>query len=810
MSDSGLHERASALFIALRELAEPERAAALERAGAEDPALATEVRSLFEHDVDAPDLETLPERIGPYRIVARIGRGGSGLVFLALQEEPVRRRLALKIVPQAALSPELSARFEVERRALERAEHPNIARILDAGRTPDGVPWIAMDLVEGPPITEYCRAHSLPLEARVQLVIAVAGAIQHAHQRGVIHRDLKPANVLVQEVDGRPVPRVVDFGIAKPVAGSDLATSARTSGLPVGTPAYMAPEQTGLGSVDTRADVYGLGAVLYELAAGRPPLERREHTDPLEALRRVREEIPSAASRAGAAEPALARATPALRADLDAVLARALEKDPERRYPTVAAFAEDLGRLLRCEPVEARPPKLGYRIVRFARRRRGLVLSLAGVAAALLVGTTGLVVGLVEAARGQRVAEDENLAQREINAFLEELIGSASPAEDGGRVPISTLLHRATERLDASLVERPVVAAALHQTLARTYAELGDYPRSEHHVGRALALRRAALGAEAADTLRSELLHVSLLVRREALNEALERYAVLLPRARLVLGPDDPMLYEALNDSGIALDSLGRGQEALTALEEALAGRARLLGSDDREVLVTSSNLALACEAIGQTERALRLLTDAITVAEASPRDQRFLLMGLENNLGALLQDLDRDLEAVPHLERAAELAGVVLGDDHPNTLTIRQNLAGLEAELGDPERAATLLAELVEQRTALLGPAAPDVLETRHGYWNALWQAERFDEAAEGFAELLDDVVAALGDGHPLAAQTRVSLARTLFDLGLPAEALPIAEQAAEGMATRFGETHSRTRSARHLVRSIRAQLGG
>jgi tetratricopeptide (TPR) repeat protein len=240
-----------------------------------------------------------------------------------------------------------------------------------------------------------------------------------------------------------------------------------------------------------------------------------------------------------------------------------------------------------------------------------------------------------------------------------------------------------------------------------------------------------------------------------------------------------------------------------------LAGRARLLGSDDRDVLVTSSNLALACEAIGQTERALRLLTDAITVAEASPRDQRFLLMGLENNLGALLQDLDRDLEAVPHLERAAELAGVVLGDDHPDTLTIRQNLAGLEAELGDPERAAALLAELVEQRTALLGPAAPDVLETRHGYWNALWQAERFDEAAEGFAELLDDVVAALGDGHPLAAQTRVSLARTLFDLGLPAEALPIAEQAAEGIATRFGETHSRTRSARHLVRSIRAQLG-
>jgi len=347
-----------------------------------------------------------PERIGRYTLLRRIGEGGCGVVFLAEQEEPVRRKVALKIIRLGMDTERVVARFALERQALALMNHPNVAQVLDGGATETGRPYFVMELVEGERITDYCRAQRLGVRDRLALFIQVCHAIQHAHQKGILHRDIKPSNVLVSLRDGAPVPKVIDFGVAKAVSGPEHGDASRTGdGFFIGTPAYMSPEQAGPGrlDVDTRGDIYSLGALLYELLAGRPPFDSRTLLDAgLDGLRRtLREKEPARPSRLLRSLPPeelalLAterRCTPAelvttLRRDLDWVVLRALEKDRARRYPTVNALAFDLGRHLRDEPVEARPGGRLYRLRKLVRRNR--VVFAAGLAVALaLVGGLG-------------------------------------------------------------------------------------------------------------------------------------------------------------------------------------------------------------------------------------------------------------------------------------------------------------------------------------------------------------------------------------------------------------------------------------
>ena len=838
MNARELHERASELFLELRALPAERRADALAAAAAGDERLAAEVAALLEHDVDAPPAArgavragadaTLPARIGPYRVLSRVGRGGSGQVFLAEQDVPIRRRVAIKVVPQAALSPEIAARFEIERRVLETTDHPNITRVLDAGTTSDGLPYLVMNFVEGESITAHCVRRGLALTERIRLMLDVAGAVQHAHQRGVIHRDLKPANVLVTEQDGRAVPQVLDFGIAKPVAGILASESPPTLGLPLGTPAYMAPEQTGAGSVDTRADVYALGAMLYELVAGKPPIrltsagERGlDGADPLETLRRIREEVAPPASRARAeraalGDPGVSPDEPGGRtrhgkrtflADLDVVLGKALEKDPERRYGSVGALIDDLRRLLACEPIAARAPTLRYRASRFALRNRALVAAAAVVVVALVVGIVGLLAGLFEARRQRIVAQNQTDAQREINRFLtEDLLGAAGPDREGADVTVRELLDRASKRIKDRFPNRPLTAAAVDHALGEAYAELGAFDEAERHLERAVAMRRTFAGPDAPDTLRSQIAAASLLGRRERIDEAEAALRPLIPRARAILGEDDPVLYAALNDLGVVLLYQEQVDEAKALLEEALAGRRRVLGPDAPLVAITLSNLAQVPDQTGDSEATLELLREALRVAESASDPPRRVVLGLHNNIGATLQDLERDREAEPHLRRSAELAAELLGPDHPDTLLIQSNLAGLESDLGEPERALELYERVIAGQTRSLGPSAPDTLIARYGYWNAAWKAGDFDGAAAGFEELVADVVAALGANDRLAAQSESALARALADGGRKDEALPHAERAAARLAQIYGSDHPRTRSAQQLAEELLA----
>src|SRR5262245_6962889 len=338
---------------------------------------------------------------GRYTLLERLGEGGMGEVWLARQQEPVKRQVALKLIKAGMDSKAVLGRFEAERQALALMDHPHIARVLDGGLTAQRRPFFAMELVNGLPLTRFCDQARLGIRARLELFVAICSAVQHAHQKGIIHRDLKPSNILVTLLDGRPVPRVIDFGVAKALGGKLTDESPSTLfGAVVGTLEYMAPEQAGhSGSdVDTRADVYSLGVLLYELLTGLRPLDaRRLRAAALdEVLRMIREEEPTRPSARLAAEEALPRLAAArqveprrllglLRGELDWVVLRCLEKQRERRYETASALARDIQRYLADEPVEARPPSAGYRLRKFVRRHP-LELALAGALAVLLVG----------------------------------------------------------------------------------------------------------------------------------------------------------------------------------------------------------------------------------------------------------------------------------------------------------------------------------------------------------------------------------------------------------------------------------------
>ena len=381
-----------------------DRAAYLDCACSSDAALRRAVEArLFAHAADNPPAETgttdayepvgqgpqaasVGDRIGPYRLMEQIGEGGFGMVFVAEQAEPVRRKVALKVLKPGMDTRDVVARFEAERQALALMDHPNIAKVFDAGSTPAGRPYFVMELVRGVPITEFCDAQKLSPSERLALFVGVCQAVQHAHQKGVIHRDLKPSNVLVTVVDGVPVPKVIDFGVAKAVGQSLTEKTVYTRFAQIiGTPLYMSPEQAELSGVDvdTRADVYALGVLLYELLTGTTPFDRdRFRKASFDEIRRIirEEEPPRPSTRLSSLGPTLTevsvrRATDPgklaglVRGELDWIVMRCLEKDRNRRYETASGLARDVRRFLDGDAVEACPPTLRYRLRKFYRRQ---------------------------------------------------------------------------------------------------------------------------------------------------------------------------------------------------------------------------------------------------------------------------------------------------------------------------------------------------------------------------------------------------------------------------------------------------------
>ncbi len=475
---------------------------------------------------------------GRYTLVEVIGEGGMGSVYLASQTEPVKRQVALKLIKTGMDSRGVLARFDAERQALAMMDHPNIARIYDGGLTPAGQPFFVMELVKGVPLTEYCDQQRLSVKARLELFVSVCQAVQHAHQKGIIHRDLKPGNVLVTEVDGRPTPKVIDFGVAKATEVKLTDMSLADVGAIVGTPAYMSPEQADPSSmdIDTRTDVYALGVILYELLVGSPPLEAKDFKRGavLEMLRMVREvDPPRPSTKLSTAEglPNIAanrsiepaRLAKLFQGELDWVVMKAMEKDRNRRYDTANGFARDIQRYLADEVVEARPPSRGYRLKKFVKRNKIQVIA-ASLVFLALVGTRGRpgsTFGLNRSgSRGRRMAEKpqvdaaEQEAERNL-AFAKkgnEILGSVFSGLDPKKIaesgrPLQDVLRenlvKAVKELEGSAIGDPLEVAEMQDTLGNSLRGLGENDLAVEVLEKARATQKSKLGPDHPDTLTS-------------------------------------------------------------------------------------------------------------------------------------------------------------------------------------------------------------------------------------------------------------------------------------------------------------------
>ena len=674
-----------------------------------------------------------PIQIGPYRLVQKVGEGGMGEVWQAEQTEPLRRRVAIKIIKQGMDTKAVIARFEQERQALALMDHAHVAKVFDAGTTPEGRPYFAMEFVQGLPITEHCDRHRLTTNERLALFEQVCAGVQHAHQKAILHRDLKPSNVLVTLQDNKAVAKIIDFGVAKATAQRLTEASLFTElGVLVGTPEYMSPEQADLTSqdVDTRTDVYSLGVILYELLVGALPFESGElRRAGLENIRQmIREVEPAKPSQrlsrledARSTESARRRRTDVpslrrvLRGELDWITMRAMEKDRTRRYGSPAELAADIARYLRHEPVLAGPPSAAYRARKFVRRHRlGVVM-----------GTLGVLVPIAFAvamgAQAQRIAREAESKAR-VAQFLQELFKVSNPSEArGNSITARELLDRSAATIRGSLSEDPRVRADLMQVMGTVYMNLGLYPQAEPLVQESLETRRSLLGDEHPDTLAVMQTQASLLdlEGRYAEAEALNRR--LVEARTRALGPDHPDTLVSMNALGNSQGRQRRFGEAEKIHRQVLAARQRVLGPDHRDTLRTMLGLASDCSFQGRPQ------------------------------------------EAEPLARQALEISRRTLGDDHPDTLQAMVSLANSVTEQGRLKEAEALYRAGLETSTRVTGPDHPDTLRWTNNLANDLLSQERFQEAEALYAQVRDVGRRTLGPDHPTTL-------RAIYNLGCSA----------------------------------------
>ncbi len=736
-------------------------------------------------------------RIGPYLLLSKLGEGGMGTVFLAAQEVPVRRKVALKVIKAGMDTAQVVARFEAERQALAILDHPNIARVYDAGATDSGRPFFVMEPVEGAPITRFADSARLSPRERLELFVPVCRAIQHAHQKGIIHRDIKPSNVLVTLVDGRPVPKVIDFGIAKATdrLGAE-ATMLTQDGAIVGTPEYMSPEQAGLGGldIDTRTDVYSLGALLYELLVGTTPLDRASlRRTALEAiLRRVREEEPPRPSLrlddSGDALPGLsssrstepARLRRLVRGDLDWIVMKALEKDRARRYETPEALAQDIGRHLQGDPVEAGPPSASYRLGKLARKYRGQLVGAALLAASLVLGTTISVwqairanVALGETRKAQALttralerSDREKERAEGVTDLLVTTLGRADPGRAGSEVKVVDVLDRLRDDLDGPTRVSPELRAALLDALGKVYEGLGLPAKSEPIFLELVADRRKTLGPDNPATLSAQVHLAVAQTMRGRWKDALPAIEEAADRIEARLGPRHHDTLRARNAQADALRASGRLEEAVALFAANLKNAEAGVDPDARIVTITRSNLASAYLQASRPGDAVPLLERGLLLSEARFGEGHADVIGIRNTLAVTYQGLGRSADAIRLHEANLRLLPAKFAPDHPLTLAVRANLAGAYSRSGQPERAIPLAKELLTIYEAKYGLDHERTTTQRVNLAVMNLAAGRPAEAVTLLEPTLPRVLAKNGGDHPDAVQVQFVLARA-YELG-------------------------------------------
>lgn len=875
-------QRAEELFHRLRHVPAHERTALLDKACGDDREVRDEVAEILAHadpdktmtelrerisrlmhvqqtmDRDVPGRFQHPKQVGPFKILEVLGEGGMGTVYLAEQEHPVRRRVALKIIKIGMDTSEVVARFEAERQALALMNHPNIPKVFEAGATEQGRPYFVMEHVPGLPITEYCDKHRLTTRERLELLIQVCGAVQHAHQKAVIHRDVKPSNILVTVQDGKPVPKIIDFGVAKAIQQRLTERTLFTEqGRLIGTPEYMSPEQAEMTAldVDTRTDIYSMGVILYELLVGALPFDPTTLRKGgfAEIQRIIREQEPqkpsTKLSSLGDASAIVAEGrhtdrsslVKQLRGDLDWITLKAMEKDRTRRYASAAALAEDIARHLRHEPVLAGPPNAAYRVRKFVRRNRGAVAA-AGAIALILIGATAVSIGFARSANEQRrtavaAEEDQRRARAEAeqsrdnleavvnfqssmlgdidaermglgiiddlrdsirealeatnasSEAVEQAIASfdlslegVNPTNLALKVVDEHVLSRAVETIEEDFADQAVVRAALYQTVADTYREIGLYEPATPLQEAAMRTRRQELGDEHPSTLASINSMGLLLWSMGKYEEAMPYYREALQGQRRVQGDDHPDTLGTLNNMALLLQTIGKYDEALPYQTEVVERKRRVLGNDHRDTLLSIRNMGSLLKSMGKLREAEEYYREALAGNRRILGSDHPETLSSIHSMGQVLWTMGKYEEAMPYHLEALEGNRRVLGDDHPKTMASINNMGNLFLMMGRPGDAEPYHRETLATSRRVLGDDHPQTLGAMNNLGVLLQSLGKLEEAHKLYVDVLDGCRRILGDDHPNTVGSRYSVGIILVTMGKPSDAEPHLAAAVDG----------------------------
>ncbi len=655
--------------------------------------------------------------LGHFEIQSCIGEGGFGVVYLAIQRRPITRKVAIKLLKAEIDSGLAFQRFELERQALAELTHPNIARVYEAGQTDRGRPYVAMEYIDGSPITRHCNKTNVHLRGRLQLFLSICAAVQHAHERGFIHRDLKPANILVAEDEAGPLVKVIDFGVAKAFANPGAASYTQ-AGQVVGTIDYMSPEQLlSSADIDTRSDVYALGVLLYELLTEERPFEDSDlnskslleaqqiitQADPLRPSRRLKESVETK-KQSQASTRSLSWKL--VRGDLDWIVMRCLEKDRQRRYDSARALKNEIQRVLENKPVEAGPPGGFYHAQKFVRRHRPLVVSSAIIFVVLIIAVTATSIFAAKESRARATAqlrqqESEQQATRyqAMAQFMEESFSHAMPHI--GHQYDTTLLKLMLDASSRNIGERfdgsPLAEAQVRTTFGLVYQSMGRYEEAEDHFRRAMAIRQSLLADNAPEQIQSMIALGILLTYQGRSEEAAEVFERLLAieGSRDVMTPAEQAAV--LICVGQRQLAIGHYDQALAFAIEAQQKATEAYGEFDLQAL--NANLAVA-------EIYLQLDADQAAATELEmtlPRLKRIgsrhpsSLKGL-SMLALAYHGLGRHEEARRLAQDAMDMTGVQVGENTPQFKDAAIVLSQILTEQGEPQRAIEILGQLPQE----------------------------------------------------------------------------------------------------------------